>query len=296
MRRAAAWTSYPETVSVGAVKRATITALGVVALLVPPAQAAPREEVAEAGGVRAELRYVSQRNRVICRDFSISITRSGAVLVSESIRPRRESGIAPGRPPGTRSLRVVDLNGDGEQEVLVDLYTGGAHCCFYTLVYGYSIMTSDYERLTHDWGDVGYTLASLGRDRNREFVSGDFRFAFLFTSFAESRFPIQIWQYGPQGLTDATRRFPRQIRADIRRLRRALRDFVRERIDLRGVVAAIQADRYLLGRRSAARGWTALRRMAARGQLRRPRGASGPAGRRYLRSLRRHLQRFGYAR
>ena len=33
-----------------------------------------------------------------------------------------------------RPLTVRDLDGDGEPEVLVDLYTGGAHCCFYTVI------------------------------------------------------------------------------------------------------------------------------------------------------------------
>ena len=279
-------------------KRTALAAVAALALLAPPVQAAPREEVAEAGSVRATLRYdCTGRDRVsTCKDFSIRISRAGAELVNERIEPRRQEGVAVGRPAGRKFVVVTDLNGDGEQEILVDLYTGGAHCCFYTLIYGYSFMTSDYERLRHDWGDPGYTLERLGSDRNREFVGGNPVFAFAFSSFAESRFPIQIWQYRPQGLRDVTRRFPGEIRRDIRRLRRALRDFRRERIDLRGVMAAIQADRYLLGRRSAAAGWRELRRMAARGQLRRPRGSFGPAGRRYLKALRRFLKRHGYAR
>ena len=275
-----------------------VLALGLLlGLSAAPAQGAPRQEVAERGGVRAVLTYdCAGRQRANCKDFSIAITRNGTQLLSQRISPRRQAGIAPGRPPGTKAVVVVDLNGDGEQEVLVDLFTGGAHCCFYSLVYGYSFMTSAYERLTHDWGDASYTLENLGRDRTREFVSGDPRFAFAFTSFAESRFPIQIWQYRPQGLRDVTRRFPGEVRRDIRRLRRALRDFVRERIDLRGVAAAMQADRYLLGRKSAAAGWRQLRRMAARGQLGRPRGSFGPSGARYIKALRRFLRRHGYAR
>ena len=38
------------------------------------------------------------------------------------------------RPPASaRPVTVRDLDGDGEPEVLVDLYSGGAHCCTYTL-------------------------------------------------------------------------------------------------------------------------------------------------------------------
>src|SRR3712207_1673767 len=105
-----------------------------MAVLAPSAQAAPREEVAEAGNVRATVSYdCTGRDRVsTCKDFSVRIARAGTELVNERIRPRPQEGIARGRPAGTDIVTVVDLNGDGEQEVVVDLYTGGAHCCFYT--------------------------------------------------------------------------------------------------------------------------------------------------------------------
>jgi hypothetical protein len=265
-------------------------------LLAPPAAAAPVQQVSEAAGVRAVLGYDCD-DESMCRDWSLSITRNGERLVSQTLRPLRRGGIiAPGRPEGTKSVLVVDLNRDGEQEVVVDLYSGGAHCCYYSLIYGYSPMVSGYQRLTRDFGDPGYTLEDLDRNRVHELVSADHRFAFAFTSFAESRFPIRIFHYTPRGLRAVTRRFPGAIRRDIRRLRRGARDFRRERLDIRGIIAALQADRYLLSRKAAARGWRRLRRMARRGQLRKPRHARGPTGRRYVKALHRLLKRYRYAR
>jgi hypothetical protein len=267
-----------------------------VLLLAPPAAAAPVQQVDERGGVRAVVSYDCADDEQ-CTDWAITITRNGAQLVSEGLSPRgRARIIAPGRPPATKLVRVVDLNKDGEQEVIVDLFSGGAHCCFYSFIYGYSPSRSDYERLKWEFGDPGYTLEDLGRDRIYEFVGGNPGFAFAFTSFAESRFPIQIFRYSPRKLRDVTRRFPGEVRKDVRRLQRGLRTFRQERFDVRGMLAALQADYYLLGRKAAARGWKNLRRMARRGQIRKPKGARGPTGRRYIRSLHRLLKRFGYTR
>ena len=277
-------------------KRA-ILVLGLALLWAPSAAAAPVQQTDEEGGVRAVLRYDCTDGSP-CRDFSITIFRNGVQEYSQPILPRSTStgreGIAVGRPEGTKAVAVRDLDRNGRQEVVVDLYTVGAHCCFYTLIYS----GPPWSSFRVDWGDVGYTLEDLGRDRIFEFVSGDLRFAYLFTSFAESRFPIQIWRYSPPStrLRNVTRSFPGEIRKDVRRLRRGLRTFRKEKIDLRGMLAALQADYYLLGRKTAARGWNNLRRMVRRGELRRRRGLSGPTGRRYLRSLRRYLKRFGYTR
>lgn len=40
------------------------------------------------------------------------------------------------REPGG-ALRVRDLDGDGEPEVVLDSYLGAPHCCWYTDVYRY---------------------------------------------------------------------------------------------------------------------------------------------------------------
>ena len=56
-------------------------------------------------------------------------------------------------------LRIIDLDGDGEPEVLVDLYTGGAHCCWATLFLRWDGHT--YRSMQHLWGDPSYDLSDL---------------------------------------------------------------------------------------------------------------------------------------
>ena len=266
--------------------------------LVVPATAAAKREEASAGGVTAVLTYKCPKP-ALCKDFKLTITRNGVRLVSDSLTASTfgQAGIAPGRPGG-KSVLVADLDRDGEREVVVDLYSGGAHCCFYSLIYGYTSSPAAYRRINHSWGDAGYALRNLDRKGAQEFRSGDYRFAFAFSSFAESRFPVQIWHYAGPGakLKDVTRRFRRQVRRQARRLFRAVRGFRRRHLDIRGLLAAYQADNYNLGRKRAARGWRQLRALARKGRLKRPRGGTGPSGKRYLKALHRFLRRLHYTR
>ena len=101
----------------------------------------------------------------------------------------------------------------------------------------------------------------------------------MFTAFAASPFPVQIWHFDGGRLRDVTRAFPDQVEQDAKELWRL---YQRERRDedVRGVLAAWQADQYLLGREDA--GWLELERALKRGDLQGPNGF-WPTGRRYLR-------------
>jgi len=272
-----------------------LLALAVVLVLPAPAAAKVTQQTSESAGVKATLSFdCKQRNLIDCKDFKLSITRQGVELVSnQALVPTGEEGTAPGDPLPRKSVLVSDLDKNGEPDVVVDLFTGGAHCCTYSLIYGYSAATGGYVRLKHQWGNVGYLLEDLDSNGVFEFNSGDDRFAYAFTSYAESRFPPQIWHYRAGRLVDVTRRFPKLVRKDARRLIRALPGYRRQRLDVRGFLAAYQADNYLLGRRQAARGWKQLRAMARKGQIR-PVSGAGPSGKRYLKSLLRFLRRLDY--
>jgi hypothetical protein len=233
----------------------------------------------------------SSRNGV--RDVRVTITRSGTPLVDEAVQPDCDRFCWV--PPGEDPLRVRDLNGDGEPEVLLDLYSGGAHCCSMLLLYGFDPATGRYSRLTSDFGNAGYTLRDNGRDGRVELFSTDDRFSYLYTSYLESARPLVVLRYEGAELVDVTREF----RGEIRRHSKALYSFYRrlrreDDLDLRGVLAAWQADNYLLGGKAPSRGWRTLRALARRGELDRAGANRGPEGTRYLTSLRRNLKRFGY--
>jgi hypothetical protein len=98
----------------------------------------------------------------------------------------------------------------------------------------------------HDWGNDGYRAVDIDGDGTLEFQIGDDRFAYVFTDFADSYFPLQIWNLQDGRLVQTTRSFAGAIRADARTLKAA---YIRSRRvgDVRGVLAAYVADEALLG-------------------------------------------------
>jgi hypothetical protein len=251
--------------------------------------APPIHEVLARGQVSADFSYV-KRASFGYRDAHISISRSGSSLVNRSVKLCRFCETWPLVPH--HSLRIRDLDGDGEPEVILRLYSGGAHCCFYDRVFQYQTLTNSYASATKNWGDAGARLRDFHKDGLVDFRSADKRFFYRFTAFAFSLAPIQIWHFEAGRFEDVTRDgFRLQIRADKRQLWRAyLRHRSGEFSDVRGILAAWLADKYLLHR--GAEGWHVLRRIEARGELT---GEFGPTGKRYLKKLRHFLVRTGYA-
>jgi hypothetical protein len=195
-------------------------------------------------------------------------------------------------PSGKRKgpLQVLDLDGDGEPEVLTDVYSGGAHCCALTEIMRWN--GTAYTTFEAHWGNVGYDLEDLDHDGRPELVAADDAFAGPFTSYAASFFPPLVLDYDAAakgGFRDVTRRFPSAVRTNLRQALHTLRTARRRHYETLGVVAAYVADLYLLGRGREVRPY--LKRARKRGDLR---GVDGPAPRRYERQLLAFLHQQGY--
>jgi subtilisin-like proprotein convertase family protein len=251
----------------------------------------PTVLVAEAGAVRAELTYSEYDGNVT--QAGLAISRDGAPIVRDSIAEACQSCFA--LVLSDRALKVRDLDADGEPEVVLDLYTGGAHCCTYSWIYRYLPAEGRYVRTRHDWGNVGYTLKDLARDGWPEFRSADDRFAYAFSCYACSWFPPRIWRYDAGRIVDVTRQFPAIVRNDARR---AWREYLQlrnnEQYDVRAILAGYVADRALLGEFETA--WRQLLAARSRGDLDEPGAGESiwPEEARYLKQLRRFLERAGY--
>jgi hypothetical protein len=156
----------------------------------------------------------------------------------------------PGADPGTSAVKVADLDGDGEPEVLVDTFSGGAHCCVTT-----RLLTFDgtgYAPKDIAWRDVGYVLRDADGDGRPELVGYDPRFSEAFTYFAASAFPARVLQADHGAVLDVTKKFPAVVRADAKERLRDLRR-AKKRDDIRGLLAAYVADEYSLGRGATGR-------------------------------------------
>ena len=282
------------------------SALVIGALLFPAGAAAQERtvETATSGTVTAELSYL-QRGRgrgefrfEEFRDFRVRILRGGQVVYDRAVGKPCEEFCTPAESALTgEHVGLRDLNGDGEPEAIVDLFTGGTSCCVLVFAYGYDAAANTYRRARLDTGG-GFVARDLGGDGVIELVGDDFRFRGLFTCGACGGRPIRIWQYGLTRFEDATREFPSKVRAHARRMKR-LYERVRHRKDapvfVKGALTPYTADLCLLGRCGA--GFRLVRLALRRGELdRRSAFDVSPLGPAYLKALRRFLRRTGYLR
>ncbi len=269
-----------------------VAALAVFCVLPAVASAATKTETANLGQVAVTLTYDTGRGQYDVSNTRIAIARGGTTVFNQAVaEPCAQCAVVPaGVTGGGSSLTIRDLDGDGEPEVLFDIYTGGAHCCSYTWIYRFT--GSTYVGVAATWGDTGYTLTDLNGDGVPELRSYDDRFAYEFTDFADSAFPPAIFSYKAGRLSDVTRSFPALVRADAKRQLRLYRRARRHR-DVRGVVAAYTADQYLLGKRST--GLRLVQVALKRGDLNGlGRGDVWPRNARYVRVLKKFLRRNGY--
>jgi hypothetical protein len=160
------------------------------------------------------------------------ICDDGCVLVADS---RTEPSI----------LKVADLDADGEPEVLVDTYSGGAHCCVTTRVEGWD--GTGYQSQDLDWGDVEYTLKDADGNGTQELVGADPRFAYAFSAYADSGFPLLVYNLVDGRLVDTTKNYPKLITDDALQWLGDIRNAAKGQ-DIRGDLAAYAADEYLLGK------------------------------------------------
>jgi len=251
-------------------------------------------ETASSGGVQAQFSYDFTAPATFSNEH-LTIKREGTVLVDREIRPFRFGAAWPANYWNhRRSVFARDLDGDSEPEVYLTLYWGGAHCCEYTQVYRYGASGS-YSLRTHVWGNPGVRLGELGADASPEFVSGDDRFAYQFTDYADSSWPIQIWSYRAGVFSKVTRRFPQTIANDARRQWRFLSGRRADGQRVRGALAAWAGDECLRSRCGYAFGKVDALRRAGRLRVSYacPCDATAAA---YVAHLHRFLRRTGYLR
>lgn len=269
-----------------------VALFGPGAVLVTPAAAAPRPHVerAQAGAVTAAFTYSFDAAAFHFSRQHLTIKRDGTTAFSAALcKPPRGSGFN-AQPSGyfehRRSVSVTDVDGNGEPEVVLDLYGGGAHCCWYTQIYRYVAETKHYAPLVHVWGNFGYVLADLDHDGKLELVTRDDRFSYAFASFADSRWPVRILRYLGGKLTVETRSYPTEIGRDANALWHSALNPKRKAPN-QGIVAAWAADEAMVGHWAVA--FKAIDRLSRSGKI------HGELSRvKFEQKLRSFLRRTGY--
>ena len=234
----------------GRVRAAALAvALGLVVVTNAAAAPKPHVERARAGAVEAVFSYSYNAAAFRFSRQRLTITRDGVNAFSAKLRKPPAGGFN-AQPSGYfarhRSVVVTDVDGDGEPEVVLDLYWGGAHCCWYSQIYRYVSANKHYAALVQVWGNFGYVFADLDHDGTQELVTRDDRFSYAFGSFADSRWPVRILRYRAGRVTVETPSYPSEIGRDANALWHAAMNPKRKASN-QGIVAAWAADEAMVG-------------------------------------------------
>jgi hypothetical protein len=264
--------------------------IALLALTAAAPQALAQTETASSGTVAATLSYDHAEDSFAYTNMALTISRDGTqVLAADPTFGDCDSPYcAPGGFGNRDSVLVQDLDADGEPEVIVDLYTGGAHCCYVSRFYRWD--GTGYVSVNRNFGDPGYRITDLDGDGVQELIGADYRFGYAFTAFAFSLMPVRIYDLRAGAWQLVTTRFPDQIRADAKAAWKTFTRISRNE-EPRGAIAAWTADQLMLGHRASAT--RTLNRLARQRRL--PGDGFPPKSqRKFVRTLLTFLGRRGY--
>jgi hypothetical protein len=274
-------------------RRSLIIAVVLAAFAVLAPAALATTQTASAGAVTATFTFHGRFPGF--SGLHLTISQSGTVLYDQPVTSQPCGSICAPGGVGTRasSVHVIDLDHTGQPNVVLDLFTGGAHCCSIEQVFTFDPGTNTYVKSEHNFGDPGERTEDLNHDGRFEFVTADDAFAYAFTDFAASGLPLQILTFDGGRFKDVTNGYPALIRKDAAIWLKAFRRMARQHYpDSVGVIAAWAADEYRLGKVAAANRY--LHQQARAGHLNSGLGRSVPQGQKFVTALLRFLRRHGY--
>jgi hypothetical protein len=222
----------------------------------------------------------------------LTISVGGQTLYDQPVRSSlcKSSCTPVAVPPGKSPLHVLDLESNGQPDVVLGLYSGGAHCCYTDQVFSLDPGTRTYVKSEHDFLDAGATIKQIGG--HYQFFSANIGpFEYRFTDYADSGAPIQIWEFSGRRFHDVTRQFPNRIKADAAQW---LHAFKHNYSNGEGLIAAWAADEDLLGNSKLVR--ATLATQLRQGHLHSLLSPTDPTGKKFVTALQKLLKRLGYTR
>jgi hypothetical protein len=272
-----------------------LTILCVLASLFVAAPAAmATTQTARLGNVRASFTFKGGYPNFTGETLAIS--RAGSVIYNKPVVSTIcEMACAPGSPSGKpSSVRVLDLEHNRQPDVVLALYSGGAHCCAIDQLFSFDPRRTTYVKTQRNFGDYGVEIVDLAHNGRDEFATADDSFAYEFTDYAASGLPIQILTFSNRHFRDVTRSYPRLVARDAARWLGAFKSMSKQHYqDSVGVIAAWAADEDLLGRTKFVARYLAEQQRAGHLNSLSP---GEPGGKKFIASLQRFLRRHGYLR
>ncbi len=228
-------------------------------------------------------------------NLQLSIAQGGTVYYNEPVVSKIcGTFCAPAATSGTKSsVHVLDLEPGGQPDVVLDLYSGGAHCCSIEQIFSFDPGTMTYVETQHNFGDPGERIVDLAHNGRYEFATADDSFAYEFTDFAASGLPIEILTFSNGHFVNVTRQYPKLIQRDAHLWLSAFKSMAKQHYDDSvGVIAAWAADEDELGHTSLVTNYLAQQLKA--GHLNSGLSPQEPGGAKFVARLKRFLRTHGY--
>jgi hypothetical protein len=264
-----------------------------VTAFIPVLDAGASTQSASADGVTATFTYSGTYPNA--HNPHLTISRGGTVLYNGLVKSAYCGDVCWPNTIYSRLsvVHVVHLQTGGSPVVVLDLYSGGAHCCSIEQVYSFGATSTKVTKIEHNFGDPGARLQALGKSGLTYFVSADDHFAYAFTDFAASGLPIQILTYTNGSFRNVTRSFPALIKGDATQWLGAYHAQAKTHYqDSVGVIAAWVADEDLLGEGLVAKSFLASQ--LKEGHLNSALSPLDPSGAAFVTALQTFLHKHGY--
>jgi len=231
----------------------------------------------------------------LTQNSHLKISLNGKVVYDQAVISKWCGKVcSPNVIAGARTVvHVVHLQKKGLPSVVLDLYSGGAHCCAIEQVYSFTSNSAAVQKTEHNFGDPGVHLVKLGAHGSFELLSADDTFAYAFTDYAASGLPIELLSFSHDAFHNVTRSFPNLIAKDANQWMSAFRAQASTHYqDSVGLVAAWAADEDMLGHAAAVASF--LANQAKAGHLNSALSPFNPSGQKYVIALQKFLRKHGY--
>jgi hypothetical protein len=266
-----------------------LISLVVLTALVLPSAAMAATQTARDGQVTAKLTYSGQVPQQ--KNLKLTITRAGQIHYSQAVSSKYCGGAQ--CEVGKGAVQALDIDHSGVPDIVLSLYTGGAHCCSVAQVFVYDPGTETYRMTQRDFGDPGFRIEGLAGDQTKQFVTANDAFAYRFTDFAASGLPVQVLQLNGTTFSDVTSSYPALVRKDAAQWLTAYKRMARSGYtDSVGVIAAWAADEGTLGRGAQALAY--VRAQARAGHLNTAVAPAEKGGMAFVTQLQAFLKKQGY--
>jgi len=226
-------------------RSALLVAGAAITLAIVPASALAGTQSTTKDGITATLTYTGTYYQT--SELNLKIVRRGVTSYDKAVRSNVcASDCFPLNSKG--SVHILALQpGIAEPNVLVDLFSGGAHCCQIEQVFAYSAATKTYHVVQFDFGNYGEELIRSEGDWLFKTANNDF--AYEFTDYAASGAPLELFRFSDAGkFVNVTRQHDKMIAADSAAWLKAYRSEAPKYSDSVGLIAAWAADQDELGK------------------------------------------------